>query len=275
MRVSVILSTYNQPDWLEKVVTGYAHQSFRDFEIVIADDGSTDETRARIDLLRARTGLGIRHVWQEDDGFQKSRILNLAIDASTTDYLVISDGDCIPRGDFLSTHVALRRPGRFLSGGYVKLPMTTSKAIGAAEIESGAAFDPAWLRAHGMPPRRGWLKLHARGLMASLLNAVTTTRPTWNGHNASGWKRDIVGVNGFDERMRYGGQDRELGERLENAGVRGRQIRHSAVCVHLDHPRGYVDQDAWRRNHEIRRDTRESGKAWTEWGIVKAGPPGT
>lgn len=273
MRLSVILSTYNQPDWLEKVLLGYASQGFRDFDMVIADDGSTRETRERIDVFRKRTGLDITHVWQEDDGFRKSQILNKAIEAASADYLVVSDGDCIPRADFLAVHERLSVPGAFLSGGYVKLPMPTSLAIGPDEIQTGAAFDPTWLAARGMPWRRGYFKLRARRRSARVLDALTTTRPTWNGHNASGWKHDIVAVNGFDERMGYGGQDRELGERLENSGVRGRQVRHSAICVHLDHGRGYIDPEAWRRNHEIRRETRATGRSWTEWGIVRRDPP--
>lgn len=68
-------------------------------------------------------------------------------------------------------------------------------------------------------------------LLASILNAVTTTKPTWNGHNASGWMEDVMRVNGYDERMEYGGQDREFGERLVNCGITGLQIRYSAICL--------------------------------------------
>ena len=134
MRISVILSTYNTPQWLEKVIWGYACQSHRDFELLIADDGSTAETAARIAWLRRKTGLAIDHIWQEDRGFRKSAILNKAVVASSTDYLVFSDGDCIPRWDFLATHVALSERGRFLSGGVVRLPLALSERISKREI---------------------------------------------------------------------------------------------------------------------------------------------
>ncbi|HJS07406.1 MAG TPA: glycosyltransferase, partial [Pirellulales bacterium] len=117
MRLSVILSTFNSPAWLEKALWGYAAQSHRNFEVLVADDGSSDETRQRIDVMRVRTGMTIRHIWHEDRGFRKCTILNRAIEAAAADYLVFSDGDCIPRHDFLGVHARLARLGRFLSGG--------------------------------------------------------------------------------------------------------------------------------------------------------------
>ncbi len=102
-----------------------------------------------------------------------------------------------------------------------------------------------------------------------LLNTITTTRPTWNGHNASGWLTDILAANGFDERMQYGGQDREFGERLENSGIRGKQIRYSAICVHLEHPRAYKTADSIQKNLSIRKYTRHKNIKRTPYGIVK------
>ena len=112
-------------------------------------------------------------------------------------------------------------------------------------------------------------KLSARGLEARLLNAVTPTKPTWNGHNSSGWKEEILAVNGFDERMQYGGEDRELGERLFNKGIKSKQIRYSAVCVHLDHARGYVKEEMLIKNAEIRKETKAQQKTYTAFGIKK------
>ena len=129
MNASVILSTYNSVEWLEKVLWGYSAQTYTDFEIVIADDGSGEETRRRIEELKALIAIPIVHVWHEDDGFQKTKILNKAILAARSDYLIFTDGDCVPRKDFVATHMQYREPGYFLSGGYFKLPMDISKAI--------------------------------------------------------------------------------------------------------------------------------------------------
>jgi len=267
MRSSVILSTYNQPDWLERVLHGYACQSVDDFEIIIADDGSNDDTRARIDALRKHVPMPIQHIWQADDGFAKCRILNKAILASQTDYLIFSDGDCIPRQDFIQTHYHYREPGYFLSGGYVKLPRNVSHAITVDDIHAQHPFQLDWLFAHGLNTRKRMLKLMAGPKAARFLNAITTTKPTWNGHNASGWRNDIIAANGFDERMEYGGEDRELGERLFNKGLKSKQIRYSAICVHLDHDRGYVNQPALKKNRQIRDETAKLRRTQTEYGI--------
>jgi glycosyltransferase involved in cell wall biosynthesis len=270
MRVSVIISTYNSPEWLEKVLWGYEFQTYKNFEVVIADDGSGEPTRQLIQRFKTNSALDIIHVWHEDRGFQKSEILNKAVQAATTDYLIFSDGDCIPRHDFVQVHVKHARKGRFLSGGYFMLPMVTSKAITKEDIQNRNAFNVAWLKSNGVTKTFRTLKLTSKGAAQSFLNFVTPTKATWNGHNSSGWKKDIVSVNGFNEQMQYGGQDRELGERLTNKGIKGKQIRYSAVCVHLDHKRSYKTSESIEKNQRIRRETRTLKKTWTEFGIVKS-----
>ena len=101
------------------------------------------------------------------------------------------------------------------------------------------------------------------------MNWVTPTKATWNGHNSSGWKTDIVKVNGFNEDMQYGGLDRELGERLFNAGLRSKQIRYSAICIHLDHERKYMTEASVKKNLQIRKNTIKNKVVVTPNGIVK------
>src|SRR5690606_29235260 len=266
--ISVIISTYNAFDWLEKTLTGYEVQTFTDFEIIIADDGSNEETVQKILDFIMNSPLKITHVWHEDDGFQKTRILNKALLKCKGDYIVMSDGDCIPRRDFIEVHNQYKKQGYFLSGGYFKLPMETSRAISREDIVNQHCFDIAWLKAHGLISE-GFKsnKITSRGLKAKLLNTLTPTTASWNGHNSSGWKNDILAINGFDERMQYGGEDREMGERLINAGIKPMQIRYSAICVHLDHARGYINQEALEVNKKIRRETKRTKKTKTDYGI--------
>lgn len=270
MRISVIISTYNNPAWLEKVIWGYELQTHTDFEFIVADDGSGPETRSLIEHYQKTSRMKIIHVWHPDNGFQKSAILNKAVAASNTAYLLFSDGDCIPRKDFVETHVRHAKQGYFLSGGYFKLPMETSKAITREDVANGNAFDVNWLHAHGLKKTYKELKLVSRGLQQYLLNWLTPAKPTWNGHGSSGWKKDIVAVNGYNEEMQYGGQDRELGERLVNLGIKGKQIRYSAVCVHLDHKRGYNTPESIHKNRKIRQQTRFQRKIWTRNGIINS-----
>jgi glycosyltransferase involved in cell wall biosynthesis len=267
VKASVILSTYNSVLWLEKVLWGFNMQNNADFEIIIADDGSTIETKNKIEELQKIIKIPIIHVWHEDDGFQKTKILNKAILASNSDYLIFTDGDCIPRADFVATHLKFREKGFFLSGGYFKLPMDISNLITKKDIENQNCFDRNWLKNLGFTSRVKGLKLTNTAFLVPILNKVTLTKPTWNGHNASGWKHDLVAVNGFNEEMKYGGEDRELGERLFNLGLSSKQIRYSAICVHLDHARGYVSDEVWKKNNDIRAFTKENKVIRTSSGI--------
>lgn len=267
--ISVIISTYNSEDWLQKVLWGYEIQTFRAFEVIIADDGSKQPTFDLIEKIQKEVSYPINHIWQEDEGFQKSRILNKAIIACQSNYILMSDGDCIPRKDFLETHIKNKEQGYFLSGGYFMLPMNISKIITKEDIHKQNCFNVSWLKFKGLKASFKNNKLKAKGILEGLLNLFTPTKATWNGHNASGWKEDILAVNGFDERMQYGGQDRELGERLFNLGIKSKQIRYSAICIHLDHKRGYKTPETIAKNKAIRKKTVEKKITRTPFGIVK------
>lgn len=268
-QISVIISTYNAVAWLRKTLIGYTEQVFKDFEIVIADDGSGPETRKFIENFSEDCPIKIHHVWHEDNGFQKTRILNKAILQCQADYILMTDGDCIPRKDFLKVHMEKREKGYFLSGGYFKLPLDISEKIDETDIRSQKCFKKEWLKDRGLKSSMKNKKLTAGRKRAKFLNKVTPTNASWNGHNSSGWKKDILAVNGFDERMQYGGEDRELGERLFNYGIKSRQIRYSAICVHLDHSRGYVNQEAMDFNKQLREQVKAEKKQYTKYGIIQ------
>jgi glycosyltransferase involved in cell wall biosynthesis len=266
--VSVIISTFNQPVWLERVLWGYSCQTYRDFELIIADDGSNESTLKVIEDMKGKGVLSIKHVYHENKGFRKCTILNKAVLMSEGDYLIFSDGDIIPRKDFVQVHVNMRNTGRFLSGGTVRLPADLSAKIGEEDIRSGICFERRWLEGNGLGKSFKNNKLNAFGLKERFLNRFTPASATWNGGNASAWKKDIIAVRGFDQRLRYGGEDREFGERLQRLGVKGRQIRYSAVTLHLDHPRDYVHLKEQQYNKQIRRQNRKNGIIQTEYGLI-------
>ncbi len=269
MHVSAIITTYNQPDQLEKVIWGYAGQQGVTFELIIADDGSGPGTIAVIDRVATESGLDVLHVWHEDEGFRKTEILNRAILAARGDYVVFSDGDCIPRDDFLATHARLATPGCFLSGGYIKLPKQVSDTITVDDVRSGRAMDGARLRSLGWHPGKRALRMMRGKYLPALMDVVTPTRSTWNGHNSSTWRSALMLVNGFDLDMAYGGLDRALGERLVNAGIVGKQVRHRTPCLHLYHERPYVDHEKWKHNHEIRKRIRRNREIRAHNGIAE------
>lgn len=271
MKLSVIVTTYNSTEWLEKVIWGYQHQSFRNFELLIADDGSTSETANLVHSMGKHLHFYIRHIWQEHHGFNKCKILNKAILEASSEYLVFSDGDCIPRNDFLQIHFENSKPKRFLSGGAVRLPLALSRELTRKDISGGLAFDKNWLIAHGL--RKSLfknLKLTQNRWLSSALNRLSPTNATWNGGNSSAWKKDILSVNGFNERMHYGSEDREFGERLTNSGSFGVQIRYRAICIHLDHPRDYLNKRDLEKNKEIYQHTIDTKSKWTSDGIIRS-----
>jgi glycosyltransferase involved in cell wall biosynthesis len=269
MRVSVIITTYNQPEQLEKVMWGYATQRDARFELIVADDGSGPLTSEVIDRVASATGLDVLHVWHEDHGFRKTEILNRAILAASGEYLIFSDGDCIPRDDFVASHVRLAEPRCFLSGGYIKLPLEVSASISVDDIRTKRATNARFLKAAGWHPGKRALRLARNRLVATIMDTITPTRRTWNGHNSSVWREAILAVNGFDSDMGYGGLDRALGERLINSGVHGKQVRHRTPCLHLHHDRPYVDAGRWKRNHEIRKRIRANGETRARQGIAE------
>lgn len=264
-KIGVVISTYNNPAWLEKTLWGYLFQSRMADEIIIADDGSRDDTRELIDSFRNR--LPIKHVWHEDKGFEKSRILNKALLAAESEYLIFTDQDCVPRRDFIAVHEANAEQGHFLSGGYYKLNMDVSKALTLEDIETGRAFSIPWLKQMGQKINFKATKLVNHRWFTNMMNHITPRGATWNGCNASGWLKDMITINGYNEEMHYGGQDREFGERLFNLGIKSKQICYSAIVLHLDHKRPYKTKETMEKNIAIRRNTRKTGIIETPNGI--------
>ncbi|MCR5050887.1 MAG: glycosyltransferase [Paludibacteraceae bacterium] len=263
--VGVIVSTYNNPTWLEKVLWGLKYQTHRSTEIIIADDGSDQRTAALIEQYS--TLLPLRHVWHEDHGFRKTEILNKAVTIAQSDYLIFIDQDLIPRKDFISQHYRHAAHGHFVSGGAIMLPEQLSHALSEEDIASGNAFCINWLRQHGMPWNWKMSKLWHNSFVCKVMNWITPTKASWNGGNASTWREYIIRANGFDTRMRYGAEDREFGQRLENAGITGIQLRYGTPLLHLFHKRPYRNEEDFRRNKAIWNETKKQHLTTTQYGI--------
>lgn len=272
MRTELILSTYENPRALALCLASVAGQRLRPDGVAIADDGSGAATKAVLDAFAAaHPDLPLRHVWHEDAGFRKAAILNKAIASSAAEFLVFIDGDVMIHPDFVARHLELAAPDRWASGSLIRLDAAATAAVTEADVTSGRVFDRGWLRENRAFDRIGtWLKAmpFPKPVMA-LLDRLTPTQRAWCGANASAYRAAILKVNGFDETMRWGGGDKEMGVRLTNAGVRGRHLRFTAPLVHLDHPRGYADPAHKAANKARIRRVREGGVAWTDDGIVK------
>jgi glycosyltransferase involved in cell wall biosynthesis len=272
MQTELIASTYNNPRSLALCLESVACQWVRPGSVAIADDGSGPETLAVIEAFRAKhPGISVRHVWHEDRGFRKAAILNRAIASSEAEFLVFIDGDVLIHPGFVARHAAMARPDRFSSGSLIRLDAEATAAVAEEDVTSGRVFDRTWLKANRAIDRVGtWAKAMPLPFpVQAALDRLSPVQRAWCGANASAFREAILRVNGFDETMRWGGGDKELGVRLANAGVRGQHLRFTAPLVHLDHPRGYADPAHKAANKARVKAIRREGRSWTPDGIVK------
>lgn len=264
---SVLVTTYNWPSALEKVLLALAYQDSFNFQIVVADDGSRRETAEMIAEFAKQTPVEIIHLWQPDAGFNKCRVLNKAIAVAEGKTLIVTDGDCVVRSDFVSTHLRLAEPGHFLSGSYYKLPPQVSDAIVADVVASQEVFTARWLLKHGVGFNASLLKVIAKGKFARLLDNLSNARSSWNGHSASCLRENAIAVNGFNEEMGYGGLDVEFGLRLNSLGLTAKRIRYATVALHLHHERPYNTPAMRQGSQSVKERTRQLGLKWAEKGL--------
>ena len=236
MRIAVIVTTYNRTDALAAVLEGLLAQTDADFEVLVADDGSTDETAQRIRQFQDRAPFPIRHVWQEDEGFRAAMARNRALAATSADYVIFIDGDCVPPADFVARHRLLSEPGWFLSGNRLLLSQEFTAHVLREKLPIHLWRTGAWLRAR-MKGRIGRILPLIRMPYVRWLRKLAPRR--WKGAktcNLSAFRRDLLQVNGLDESYTgWGLEDSDLVIRLIRAGVLNKSARFSAPVLHLWH----------------------------------------
>jgi glycosyltransferase involved in cell wall biosynthesis len=261
MKISVIITTYNRPVFLRLALAGYMAQTDRDFEILVADDGSGPETAAAVAEFAGEADFAVRHVWHEDRGFRKTAILNRAIAAAKGEYLMFTDGDLIARNDLVAVHRRFARPGHYAVGAYNRLPAATTSAVTRETVARQDLFRMSWLLAHGYRPTRGFLRIVMPRTFGPALDRLGEAgRGRFPGGHAACFKRDADAVGGFDERMTYGSEDREFGTRLCNLGIEPLRIKNSTFMMHLEHDRPYQNAAEAERNLAILRETETTGR---------------
>ncbi len=245
-RISLIVAFYNKIECLRLIFAALERQTFSDFEVVIADDGSRDEVVKELQGLIGECPFPVRHVWHEDKGWSKNVILNKAVAAACAELLLFIDGDCIPNRHFVEDHIYCARRGEVSTGRRVMLtPRTTAMlSVGnvgkrwfdmmlffpllldtllghKTEMEQMFRVKPMWLR-------RCLIKENERFIL---------------GCNFSMYKSDLMLVDGFDERFvnpGYG-EDIDLGNRLSKVGVKCMSRRRLMVIYHMYHEHFFMD----------------------------------
>ena len=240
--ISIVITTYNRPDALAAVVQACFDQSDTNFEIIIADDGSTANTKDAIDTLRGRSPVPLLHVWQPDEGFRAAMARNRGTLAARGDYIVFLDGDCVPQRDFVAQHRKLAQRGYLVSGSRVLLSPEFTTRILTSHINLQAMS--AWAKL------RYRCKGHINKVLQLLVTwpdlARTSKRFTWRrikSCNLGVWRSDLDTVNGFDESfLGWGHEDSDLVVRLFNAGVMRKDGAFATEVFHLWHREATRDQ---------------------------------
>jgi glycosyltransferase involved in cell wall biosynthesis len=234
--ISVIVSTYNREDALDAALRALSRQSDRNFEIVVADDGSGSGTARVVREWAAKAALPIKHVWHEDRGFRLSNIRNRGIRASAGAYILFLDGDCITRPNFVAAHRRLAEPGWFVTGTRILLSADLTDRILHDGLEPELWGFGRWL----VPRARRQLNRVAPLLELRLGAMRKLNARRWQGARGSNmafWRLDLEKVDGFDSSFSgWGREDSDIFIRLIRAGVRRKDGRFASVVLHLWHP---------------------------------------
>jgi glycosyltransferase involved in cell wall biosynthesis len=234
--ISVIVTTYNREDALDAALRALAHQSDRDFEIVVADDGSRPDTARIVAAWKARLPLPLKHVRHDHAGFRGGEIRNRGIRASAGELCIFLDGDCLAAADFIAVHRRLHEPGWFVTGNRILLSHRLTDAVLAGGLEAESWNAAALLHAR----LRGGINRLMPTLRLPLGPLRKLNRDTWEGAqtcNLAVARRDLDRVDGFDAAYAgWGLEDSDLVVRLLHAGVWRKDGRFATGVLHLWHP---------------------------------------
>jgi glycosyltransferase involved in cell wall biosynthesis len=239
--VSLIISFYNKIDFLRLIFAALEQQSYRDFEVIIADDGSCQDIVHEVKQLINESAYEVKHVWHEDKGWRKNIILNKAIVASEADYLIFIDGDCIPHPYFIQEHFESRKPNQVICGRRVTLTEKTSKLVTLLQIQNRNLHRILFWSLLFENLFRGEKThvVHMLRIRNKVLRSIFASEKIKGilGCNFSAWKEDLMKVNGFDERFVYPGmgEDTDLDNRLRQNGVLTVSKKFSITIYHMFH----------------------------------------
>jgi glycosyltransferase involved in cell wall biosynthesis len=265
---SLIISFYNNLGYLKLLLAALETQTEKNFEVIIADDGSDTKILPDLEKLFSQSSLNIIHIWQPDFGFRKNKILNKAILRAKNEYLIFIDGDCVPHPAFIHEHMFASERNTVLTGRRVNLSETFTKELSPENIREGYL-------------QKNFKKLVRDGIQGDSFDVekgfyITSRffRNLFNnkyrgilGCNFSAFKSDFLAINGFDERYQAPsiGEDSDVQYRFELLHKKIKSLNNIAVQYHLYHP----IQPREQKNLDLFEQVKQAGKAYTSYGINK------
>ncbi|RNC84895.1 MAG: glycosyltransferase [Winogradskyella sp.] len=227
MKTSLIISTYNWPEALHLVLKSVQHQLKLPSEVIIADDGSTQDTKLVIDSYKDKISVPLRHIWHEDRGFKKAEILNKAVAQSEGEYIIQVDGDCILHRSFVKDHISFAKKNSYLYGSRVNIQESHLDTLFKNEQIDFNVLSS------GIKKRTRTLHIP---LFANFYKEKDTFSSKYRGCNTSFYKSDFIAINGYDENfVGWGREDSELAIRFHNNGLKARRLRYKGIVYHIYH----------------------------------------
>ncbi len=257
MRISLIITTYNWKEALQLSLESILRQEVLPCEVIVADDGSTEDTGRLIKAMAEKSSIPIIHSWQRNKGFRLARSRNKAIARAQGDYIILIDGDILLEKYFVHDHHQFAHPGFFVQGTRVLLDENLSRRV----VRSGQ-LDASFC-SQGVGNRKNCIRSEILAKIFSLksrrLSGVKTC-------NFAFWREDAVRVNGFNEDfVGWGREDSEFTVRLMNIGIRRQNVKFNALAYHLYHP--ISDRRHLPENDQILKETCRQKLNWCENGL--------
>ncbi|MEQ8358375.1 MAG: glycosyltransferase [Cytophagales bacterium] len=261
MSVSLIIAVYKRLDFLSLVFQSIESQSFKNFEVIIAEDNNQAETKILIKKAQETYNYPIKHVFQEDIGFRKNKILNEAIRLSAGEKLVFIDGDCIIHKHFIKNYDAGIRDGIARAGRRIELTEKHTKKMIEKEKLIGLDVLSLLMRNARYPEKALYLP-KIKNLNSGFKHLL--------GCNWGIMKNDLMAINGFDEDYELSGvgEDSDVEWRLLKAGIKIESIIYSCLEYHLYHPVHY-NQKILDENLKMLEHKKNVGRAFCEHGLIK------
>lgn len=257
MRVSLIITTYNRPDALELVLESALRQSFRDFEIIVADDGSEEDTKKLVESFQQKSEIKIIHSWQEDLDFRASMARNRAVAKSSGEHLIFIDGDIVLDRDFIADHLKVAKKGIFIQGSRVLLGKNLTKEAIEKKIIEFNIFQ------NDIKNRKNMIRSK---ILSGLFSKTTKSLKGIKSCNLSLFREDFLKVNGFDNQfVGWGREDSEFVVRLLNSGIKRRNLKFLATAYHLWHPEN--SRKSLQKNDNRLENSIKNSLTWAEDGI--------
>lgn len=256
-KCSLVTPTYNWPEALELLLKSVLNQSILPDEVIIADDGSKPETKALIDRFKKDFPVPLLHIWHEDQGNRKPRIMNKAIAASQFEYIIEIDGDIIMNKHFIKDHLQFSEPGFYLYGSRVNIK---KEFLGKLFQQKTLGFH---FFSEGIQKRGRTLRIP---YLTRFITPVEERSRKLRGCNMSFWKDDFIKVNGFNENLvGWGIDDSEMIQRLHNIGIKGKRLKFAGIAYHIYHKE--QSKSHIEINLDIEKQTTNERLVYTEKGV--------